>query len=296
MLYFRKYPSTTALQCFESAARHLSFTKAAHELHMTQSAVSKQVAQLEAMLQIQLFHRSRQRLHLSPIGHKFLQETQAILSRMEISVLNVLAHGETAQALHIACHPTLCARWFIPLLKGFGQKHSNIHLDISDQIGGVLAEDECIDMAFLYGDGVWPKMEAEKLFDEHCVAVCAPDLLSEPIENLTNLKQYTLIQSRSRPQAWMEYFSYQGLPLKDTFSGPRFDTFYACISAAILGCGIALVPKFLVQRELSDGRLIIPWQFVLESNGAYYMLYDSALSGDPKVQAMCDWVYQHTQP
>ena len=289
-LSFRKYPSTASLQCFEASARHLSFTKAARELHMTQSAVSKQVAQLEDLLQTQLFHRSRQRLHLSPAGKIFLKEAEAILAHIELAVLNMLAHGSEAEPLHIACHPTLCARWLVPLLQGFGQAHPHIHLDISDQIGTLVAENRSVDMAFLYGDGVWPEMECIKLFDEHCVAVCAPSLIQAPLLSAEKLADYTLLHSRSRPHAWHDYFFEQQTDHTHTFTGPRFDTFYACIQAAETGYGIALVPQFLVQDELDNGKLIMPWPYALRSSGAYYMLYATALADTPKVAAMLDWV------
>ncbi|MBV7435385.1 LysR family transcriptional regulator [Cardiobacteriaceae bacterium TAE3-ERU3] len=292
-LSFRKYPSTASLQCFEASARHLSFTKAARELHMTQSAVSKQVAQLENLLQTQLFHRSRQRLHLSPAGKIFLKEAEAILARIELAVLNMLAHGSEAEPLHIACHPTLCARWLVPLLKGFSRAHPHIHLDICDQIGTLVAENRTVDMAFLYGDGVWPEMECIKLFDEHCVAVCAPSLIDAPLANVEALADYTLLQSRSRPRAWRDYFALQLVQQSHTFTGPRFDTFYACIQAAETGCGIALVPQLLVQDELDSGKLIMPWPYVLHSSGAYYMLYATALADTPKVAAMLAWVQKH---
>lgn len=268
----------------------MSFTKAARELHMTQSAVSKQVAQLEALLQTPLFQRSRQRLHLSPAGKGFLQEVQTILSRIELSVLNVLAHGSETEPLHIACHPTLCARWLIPLLKGFSRHHPHIHLDICDQIGTLAAEERTVEMAFLYGDGVWPGMECVKLFDEECVAVCSPALIQAPLASVDALSDYTLLQSRSRPRAWHDYFALQHVSRDQTFIGPRFDTFYACIQAAEIGCGIALVPQFLVQDELNSGKLVMAWPYRLHSTGAYYMLYATTHADSAKVAAMRQWV------
>lgn len=292
-LSLKKYPSTAALQCFESAARHLSFTKAAKELHMTQSAVSKQVAQLESVLNTELFHRSRQRLHLTPAGIMFRQEAESILSKLELSLLNILAHGANTHVLRIACHPTLCARWFIPLVKGFGKKHPNIHLDVSDQISVAPENSDTLDIAFLYGDGVWPNMECEKLFDEHCIPVCSPELLNSPPNNAQELTRHVLIQFRSRPGAWTDYFNYISASSGQTFAGPRFDTYYACIRAAEEGCGIALVPQFLVQRELDRGRLITAWPQSMPTRGAYYMIYPQSLAADPKVLAMREWVHDH---
>jgi DNA-binding transcriptional LysR family regulator len=118
----RLMPSTTALQCFEAAARHLSFTRAAQELHLTQSAVSKQVAQLEDMLAHPLFQRIRRRLHLTPAGALYLTEVNKILTQIDISSRYILSYGDETEVLRIATQPTFGARWLVPRLKGFGER------------------------------------------------------------------------------------------------------------------------------------------------------------------------------
>lgn len=286
----RTYPSTTSLRCFEASARFLSFTKAAQALHMTQSAISKQVAHLEDSLNTPLFERSLQGLKLTPEGEMFFKEIKEILSQIELSVLNLLSHGSKAETLNISSHPTLCARWLIPMLKGFGKTHPNIHLDIQEHISSSEIENRQTDIAFLYGEGVWRDMTSIKLFSEKCVAVCSPDLINKPFNHLNDFKDYILIQSQSRPLAWDDYFQSQACLMKQTFLGPRFDTFYACIHAAMSGCGIALVPKLLVEKELKNGDLIIAWLHEMSTQQSYYMTFPTSMANTPKVSAMVEWV------
>jgi len=286
----RTYPSTMSLRCFEASARFLSFTKAAQVLHMTQSAVSKQVAHLEDSLNTNLFERSLKGLNLTPSGQLFLTETQQILNQIEISVLNMLAHGSDVETVNIAVHPTLCARWLIQILKGFGQSFPHIHLDIQEQINSSEIENHQTDIAFLYGDGVWRDMTSIKLFEEHCVAVCSPDITSNSFDRLEEFEYHTLIQSRSRPRAWDEYFQMQSFIKEHPFIGPRFDTFYSCINAAITGCGIALIPKFLVEKELASGELILAWPYEMNNNKAYYMTYPTSMEKTPKVATTVQWI------
>lgn len=291
-LNLRKYPSTTALQCFECTARHLSFTKAGKELHMTQSAVSKQVAHLEEQLSVQLFYRSSTGLFLTPAGKSYYLETLKILQHLEIATLNLMAHGVEADTLRIVSHPTLCAKWLIPALKGFGRAHPLIHLDIAEQSHALIDDD--MDMAFLYGDGVWADMEVVKLFDECSVAVCAPSYECQ-FDHLQELNQATLIQLKTRPRAWHEFFSEQGINHDKAMTGVRFDTFNACINAAKIGCGVALVPTRFVLEELQNGTLKLANAYQMTGQGAYYMAYQARLGNTKKVQAMLSWINHHMQ-
>lgn len=291
-LSFRKYPSTTALQCFESSARHQSFTRAAKELYMTQSAVSKQVAQLEEMLKLSLFYRSAQGIVLTPAGKNYYKDTLEILKNLELATVNLMAHGDNVDTLKISCQPTLCARWLIPAIKGFGKEHPNIHLDIQEQMSNAIERDDA-ELVFLYGDGVWSGMTAHKLFDEHCIVVCSPDYLDSPISKISELAQYTLLQISSRPALWYHFFeAYNDVPI-NSFKGPRFSTHYACISAAKSGCGIALVPDRLVSHELTTGELIIATPQKLTTNKAYYMAYATTLGNTKRVKAMTTWIWSY---
>ncbi|MDO5058698.1 MAG: LysR substrate-binding domain-containing protein [Neisseria sp.] len=291
----RKLPSITALQCFEAAARHLNFTKAAKELHMTQSAVSKQVIQLETLLDSSLFRRVRHSLQLTPTGNLFLRETQAVLEHLEQSVLNILAHGSEAEVVRIFTHPTFGARWLMPALKGFDRRYPHFHLEIHDQLGDFCNEfNSHMDIGFLHGSGVWPGLESIKLFNGHFVAVCAPDIPVPPLAEIGLSDEPVLIQSRARPRAWHDYFEYAGIEWEGIFSGARVDAFHTAIHAAEAGHGIALVPEVLVKNELAEGRLKTAWPQKLETPGAYYLVYPLNMEETPKIQALVQWIQQYT--
>jgi len=294
-LSFRKYPSTTAMQCFETAARHLSFTNAALELHMTQSAVSKQVAQLEEMLNISLFYRTSQRISLTPAGKDYYVDVLNILKDIETATTKLMSHSSNVEVLKMVSHPTFCARWLIPALQGFSQVNPLIRLDIKEQVGPFFSEEHDIDIAFLYGEGTWSGMETVKLFDEYCVAVCHPDYLQGQPLTPQQSDSYVLLQLSSRPSAWYEYFKQQLISLDGTFVGPRFDTFHACISAALAGYGVALVPLRLVAPELKSGQLVTAWNYAAKGRGAYYMSFPLSLGNSHKTKVMQAWIANYLE-
>ncbi|MBV4532014.1 LysR family transcriptional regulator [Pseudomonas sp. SWRI107] len=287
----RLVPSMTALQCFEAAARHLSFTRAAEELHLTQSAVSKQVAQLEEMLHHHLFLRIRRRLQLTPAGSLYLAEVNKILTQVDMSSRYVLTYGTQTEVLKVATQPSFGVRWLIPHLKGFGKRHPNIHLDIRNEMEPFALLQGSADVVFFYGQGTWPGATCIKLFGEEVLPVCAPELLQgHALSGPGELAGQVLLQSTSRPEAWHEWFQQQGLETENSYHGPRFDTFYMALSAAQSGCGVALVPRYLVARELAEGSLVVAWDHAMPSNGAHYLAYAEHAAEVPKVRALVEWV------
>ncbi|MDD1961616.1 MAG: LysR family transcriptional regulator [Pseudomonas capeferrum] len=292
----RLVPSMTALQCFEAAARHLSFTRAAEELHLTQSAVSKQVAQLEDMLRHHLFLRIRRRLQLTPAGSLYLAEVNKILTQVDISSRYILTYGEQTEILKVATQPSFGVRWLIPHLKGFGKRHNNIHLDIRNEMEPFALLQGSADVVFFYGQGTWPGATCVELFREEVVPVCAPELLAgRALADAGELAELVLLQSTSRPEAWHEWFLELGLHSVSSYHGPRFDTFYMALSAAQAGCGVALVPRYLVAKELNEGSLVIPWNHAMRSTGAHYLAYAEHAAEVPKVRALVEWVREQLQ-
>ncbi|BDM25429.1 MULTISPECIES: LysR family transcriptional regulator [Pseudomonas] len=293
----RLVPSMTALQCFEAAARHLSFTRAAEELHLTQSAVSKQVAQLEEMLRHHLFLRIRRRLQLTPAGSLYLAEVNKILTQVDMSSRYVLTYGEQTEVLKVATQPSFGVRWLIPHLKGFGKRHANIHLDIRNEMEPFALLQGSADVVFFYGQGTWPGATCVELFGEEVVPVCAPELLAgRELGGAGELADMVLLQSTSRPEAWHEWFLELGLHSVSAYHGPRFDTFYMALSAAQAGCGVALVPQYLVAKELAEGSLMIAWNHAMPSAGKHYLAFAEHAAEVPKVRALVEWIRQQLQP
>lgn len=287
----RHLPSLAGLQCFEAAARHLSFTRAADELSLTQSAVSKQVAQLESILEHPLFRRIRRRLHLTPEGAIYLGEARKILAQVEMSTRYMQSYGGEADVLNVATLPTFGARWLIPRLNGFRFRHPNINLNISNRVEPFDMQQERVEVAFFFGHGAWPKAECVKLLEEEMVPVCSPQALAGmKVEEPLALTRLVLLQSATRPEAWHDWFDAQGQYTEHSYHGPRFDTFYMALRAAQAGCGVALVPRFLVDEEIDEGKLVVPWPFSLKSRDAYYMAYPEHMAELYKVRAFIDWI------
>lgn len=293
MLSKRHLPSVTALQCFEAVTRHLSFTRAAEELNLTQSAVSKQVAQLEELVQHLLFRRVRRRLQLTPAGALYLGEVRKVLTQMEMSTHFLRSYGGETEVLRVSTPSTFGARWLVPRLKGWRLRHPHIHLDlVNEQESDDVAQSRC-DLSFYFGGGARPGAESVRLFSEELIPVCAPGSLpDEPFTDPTQLTDLVLLQNAHRPQAWHDWFDSQGYQTEHSYHGPRFETIYMCIRAAQVGCGVALLPRFLVEEELTDGKLIIPWTHALPSQDAYYLAYPEHAAEVPKIRVFVEWMLE----
>ncbi|MDN3236249.1 LysR substrate-binding domain-containing protein [Pseudomonas sp. WAC2] len=287
----RHIPSITAMQCFEAVARHLSFTRAAEELNLTQSAVSKQVAQLEEQLGHPLFRRVRQRLQMTPAGSLYLSEVTKILTQIEMSTHYMRSYGGETEVLRVATPPTFGERWLIPRLKGWRLQHPMIHLDVRHEVKNMDVNEPACDVALFAGQGRWPGAECIPLMTEDMVPVCAPGLWPEGhLSDPTQLADYILLQNAARPEAWHEWFQSQGLHTEHSYHGPRFDTFTMCIRAAQVGCGVALVPRFLIDEELAEGKLVIAWPHSMTSPHTYYLGYPEHAAEVPKIRKFVAWI------
>lgn len=283
-------PSMMALQCFEAVARHMSFTRAAEELHMTQSAISKQIAQLEALLRNPLFLRVRRRLQLTPAGALYQSEVRTILNQVDMSSRYILTYGSETQVLTIGTQPTFGSRWLIPRLQRFMAAHPDIQVKVRSETRPFDLMQAKIDISFFFGHGTLPGAQCLELFEADVVPVCAPGFLrGGQIANLDELSQQTLIQCASRPEAWHDYFSHQQFQSDSSYHGPRFDTFYMCVRAAEGGCGIALTPRLLAEEELQAGKLVIPWGYVQPSDGAYFVACSEHSAEVPKIKQFVEW-------
>ncbi|GED23770.1 LysR family transcriptional regulator [Halomonas halmophila] len=292
----RHLPTLTAMQCFEASVRHMSFTRAADELNLTQSAVSKQVAQLESTLEHPLFRRVRKRLQVTPEGALYLTEVRKILAQVEMSTRYMQSYGGQSEVLNVTTLPTFGARWLIPRLNGFRFRHPRTYLNITNRSEPFDLEEERVDVAFFFGHGAWPRAECIRLFDEERVPVCAPSALppggiSEPLA----LTRLVLLQNATRPEAWHDWFAAQGCYTEHSYHGPRFDTFDMALRAARAGCGVALVPRFLAEEELAAGQLSVPWSFGLTSREAYYLAYPEHKAEVGKVKGFTDWILEHLE-
>lgn len=287
----RKIPSIEALIAFEAAARHLSFTRSADELALTQSAVGRQVAILEEYLGVALFNRVKKRLSLTEVGQLYANQVRENLARMERDTLAAMAHRDAGGILELAVIPTFATRWLIPRLPQFYGEHENIIVNLATRAEPFLFTDTQFDAAIHFGDPVWPGAIAKYLLGEEMTAVCSPNLVSgcdslAPCE----VPNFTLLHQSARPDAWRQWLVQAGVHDADSMKGQRYELFSMLVEAARAGLGIALVPRFLVSHELRTGELICPCDLLLRSEKGYYLVYPEHKQNSPWLQAFEAWL------
>ncbi len=290
----RRIPSLKALSCFEQTARFGSASRAAEELYLTQSAVSRQIKSLEDWLGCKLFAREKQRLILTAQGESYLQAIRPALDQLETATLTFLSGGAEGGVLTIAAPPTFGSRCLIPLLPDFRGNHPDIVINFISRIGIPDFEREQIDIAVLFGDGRWPGLDAHLLHGEEMVPICSPRLIEtldySPTSN--NLRDYSLLHIATRPRGWTDWLSASGLTGIDGENGPKFEHFTMAMQAAIAGLGVALLPTFAIEDELANGRIVAPFGPPRASPFDYYATCPTGRSRNPKIRAFMTWLDQ----
>lgn len=269
----RFLPSLAALQAFEAAARHLSFTRAAEDLFMTQSGVSRQITNLEQFLGLKLFERSGSRLVLTDDGGKYLHDVVQTLNRLEEVSIDLVRGRKADASLMIEANPTFVSRWLAPRLADFVRLAPQVPVEISPIEGEVDFKTCRFDIAIMRGAGVWSDARVQELFVEELVVVAAPSLipLGETRERLDFSKTPTL-QNASRPSLWLQWLRASGLNNAGVIQGVRFAQSEMLISAAVSGLGLAVVPVHYVERELASGALHTPFGGPVRSGESYWLV------------------------
>ena len=291
----RKIPSTAALIAFESAARHQSFTRAADELALTQSAICRQIAGLEDFLGIELFRRSRRGVRLTEAGLAYARRVAAQLDAVERDTLAVMGQ-QGAQSLELAVVPSFGTQWLLPRLAQLQRRHPQLTVNLSSRTRPFLFADTSFDAAIHFGDGDWSGTEAHFLMRENAQPVCSPALLAgrEPLSP-AQLAELPLLQQSTRPYAWRQWFGHQGLNIAHDLSGPRYELFSMLAQAASHGMGVALIPPFLIERELNDGRLVIAHGQSVPSDNAYYLIVPERKVESAALRLFRDWLLEAAQ-
>ena len=292
MAMLKYLPSLSALRAFEAASRHLSFTKAASELGVTQSAISRQMRAMEDMLGLRLFERTGHGLVLTEAGDVYAHKIRTKLQDIETATLELLAYRGQGGELTIACLPTLGARWLVPRLNKFTAAHPEILIHIVTKIEPFEFMGEDIDAAFHFGEGAWPNALTDPLMPEYIVPLGHPDLLEEiKVQGLqTILTQRPLLQATSRPNLWSHWFKQTGIEHPSPHVGPRFEHFHMVIRAAAAKMGVALLPRLLVEEELASGDLVTLDDALVQSNGNYHFVYPQSKRANPNLQTFRTWV------
>jgi LysR family transcriptional regulator, glycine cleavage system transcriptional activator len=268
----KRLPPLKSIRVFEASARHLSFTKAAEELYVTQAAVSHQIKALEEFLGLKLFRRRNRSLLLTEEGQSYFLDIKDILFALQESTDRLLSRSEKG-TLTISLPPSFAIQWLVPRLADFNRQEPDIDVRIKavDKDEGSLVDD--VDVAIYYGKGNWPDLRADKLYQEFLVPLCSPALMSrgKPLNKLEDLRVHTLLHDSSRKD-WKLFFKENQVDHIHVNQGPIFSHSTMVLQAAALGQGIALGNNVLAQPELDAGRLVAPFDKVLMTQQAFFLV------------------------
>ncbi len=291
----RRYlPSSMSLKCFESSVRHLSFTRAAEELHLTQSAVSRQIRNLETFLSRDLFTRLNKRLVLTSAGAEYYKEILPLLDGMENACFKVRHREDEKTTLTLAALPTFASHWLIPRLVDFQKNSPKFQLTIKALDEGNI-DLNTVDIVLHYGGDHWPKAISHHLLSESVIPVCSP-LLIPTVLSVEEVINYPLLHLTSRMNSWPDWLAYQEVEQtvdRGLFSGASFDHFQMIIEAAKIGMGVALVPTFMVKSALSSGQLIAPFGNAMVTSNEYFLSYSADKADLEQIVIFRDWLLQY---
>ncbi|WP_298724494.1 transcriptional regulator GcvA [uncultured Ferrovibrio sp.] len=292
----RRLPPLNALRVFEAAARHLSFTKAAEELNVTQAAVSHQVKLLEEILGLALFRRYNRRLVLTEAGQAYLPALRDAFDLMDAATRR-LSQQSGPKQLRISTLQSFAMRWLVPRAGRFSALHPDIDLMISTSSQLVDFRRDDIDLAIRLGSGKYPDLHAVHLADDYVFPVCSPRLLEgpHPLRRLEDLKHHTLLHDtqvsrEARSLTWETWLRRNNVTDIDAGRGMGYSDTGMAIQAAIAGQGVALGRKILVLDDLAAGLLVKPFDIELKNHYSYYLVCPKALADTLKVKAFLDWL------
>ena len=290
----RRLPPLNAVRAFEAAARHLSFTKAAKELHVTQAAISHQVKALEAYLGLKLFRRLNRALVLTEEGQTYLPPVKRIFDHL-YDATRRLTENEARGKLTVSVIPSLAARWLVPRLGRFREAQPDIDVRVAPSGHLVDFAREDVDLGIRYGRGRYPGLRVERLMTEDILPVCSPALLegSRPLKRPSDLRHHTLLHDEGHAE-WRTWLLAAGVDDVDATRGTVFTDSGMLIQAAAAGQGVALARGALAADYLASGRLVRPFDFNLPAEFAYYIVCPEATADQPKVVAFREWLLQES--
>lgn len=294
----RHLPPLNALRAFEAAARHLSITLAAEELHVTPAAISHQIRLLEDHIGLPVFARNGRGLVLTDAGAAGLRHLQIGFAQLASAMDAIDSLGETG-VLSISVTPSFAAKWLLPRLDGFQTLHPDIDVHVSASMQLVDFARDGIDLAIRYGAGNYPDLSSEKLLSETVTPVCSPQFLLAhgPLSTSRDLAGLTLLHDDSPDNDpscpnWEMWLRASGATEIDATRGARFNQASLVLEAAILGRGVALAKSNLAAADLAARRLVAPFSTTRPIDYAYYIVAPKAKLNLPKVSHFCNWLRQ----
>jgi len=291
----RKLPPLNALKSFEAAARHLSFTRAAEELFVTQAAVSHQVKTLEDHLGIQLFLRRNRALLLTEAGQNYYMEIKHIFEHLTQATSRIMLASEQG-SLTVSVPPGFAILWLVPRLSRFHQAYPEIDVRLKavDEITGSLTD--YVDVAIYYGRGLWQGVKAYRLHKEYLIPVCSPLLLQgpKPLKTHADLLNHTLLHEETR-NAWAEWLRMIGETPPTRKAGTVFSHSALALKAAVHGQGVVLANSVLAKPEIESGHLVQVFPEALPTKDAFYMVCRETQADTGKVARFRDWLLEEVR-
>jgi len=290
----RFLPSFSLLAAFEAAARTGSVTAAANELGLTQSAVSRQISALEKQLGVALFLRERQTIRLTIAGDTYAREVREALRRISNASLNLRANP-SGGTLNLAILPFFGTRWLTPRIAHFLDAHPGMAVNLITRLEPFDFRFDTLDAAIHFGAARWPGAALTFLMDEEVLPACSPEFrIRHNLETPADVLKAPLLHLNTRPDAWESWFTRNRIAF-DALHGMLFDQFMPMVEAAAAGLGAALLPRFLITRELERGLLVPAVDAEKMETGQYYLAYPPDRATYPPLAAFRDWIVREIE-
>ena len=291
----RRIPPLTALRAFEAAGRHLSFTKAADELHVTQAAVSHQVKSLEEYLGLRLFRRLNRTLLLTDAGQLYLPPLTDAFECIDRATHRLRRQLGRAR-LTVSVLPSFAAGWLVPRLGRFRQRCPDVDLRIDPTEALTDFRRGDVDLGIRYGRGRYPGLRADWLMREEFYPVCSPRLLEGPVplRDPADLAHHTLLHDEATVD-WRTWLLAAGVEGVDAERGITVTDSSMLLRAAIAGQGVALARSVLADDEIASGRLVRPFDVDVPAEFAYYLAYPEESADQPNVAAFREWILEEAR-
>lgn len=280
-----------ALRVFEASARHLNLTHAAQELHVTQTAVSQHIRNLETNLGKPLFRRLPRGLALTDEGQALLPIVSESFGALQ-RALEQLADSRPREVLTVGVVGTFAVGWLLPRLRDFQERHPFVDLRLLTNNNRVDMAGEGLDYAIRFGDGAWHGTHAEEVLEAPLSPMCTP-AMARGLTQPADLAKLPLLRTY-RAEEWSDWFTNVGLPCP-VLRGAVFDSSLTLAEAAAQGAGVALLPVKLFSRELSQGRLVRPFTLEL-SKGTYWLTRLQSRSPTSAMDAFRQWLLSCMRP
>jgi LysR family glycine cleavage system transcriptional activator len=286
-------PPLNPLRVFEVVARLGSFTKAAEELHVSQSAVSRQVSIIESYLGVKLLNREQRGVTLTETGRIYQRQISQAFAQISAATQDLLASSRSGP-IKLRVYNTFAANWLIRRLQDFRAIHPELEVELCTTVTPVDFDKENIDLAIQFGDGSWPGVKCHRLFDDEIAPVCSPALLKRkaPLDAPEDLAHFCLLHSQYRKNDWLDWLTAVGLPqlANRPDSSMLFPNSILAYQAAMDGLGVAMGQIRLLDQQLEDGSLVCPFPGIVRHQYGYHLLMPQSDSVSRKVTLFRDWL------